>query len=112
MVYLLFFIYLANPKLGELLCFKGKDPKPLNLAIKVSTKYSSLGVFLLNDETGIIVQALENEHNKNSEEINKAIFRKWLQGMGALPVSWSTLIDVLRKIGLGTLADDIEGGLM
>ena len=74
--------------------------------------YSNLGVFLLNDKTGTIVQALENEHNKNAEKINMAIFSQWLQGKGAQPVAWSTLIDVLRKIGLGTVAEDVEGGMM
>ena len=111
MVYLLFFVSLAKPKLGELLSFKGKE-KTFNLAIQVAAGYSNLGVFLLNDETGAIVQALENEHNKNAEKINTAIFREWLQGKGAQPVAWSTLIDVLRKIGLGALAGDIEGGPM
>ena len=75
-------------------------------------KYSKLGILLLKDDTGAIVEALERQHLLNVEEINMAIFRKWLQGTGAQPVAWSTLIDVLRKIGLGTLADDIEGGLM
>ena len=82
------------------------------MAELVGTKYSKLGIFLLNDDTGAIVEALERQHLLNVEEINTAIFRKWLQGMGAQPSAWSTLIDVLRKIGLGTLADDIEGGLM
>ena len=95
----------------ELLSFKGKE-KTFNVAELVGTKYSKLGIFLLKDETGAIVKALKQEHLQNSEEINMAIFRDWLQGKGAQPVAWSTLIDVLRKIGLGTLADDIEGGLM
>ena len=110
-VYLLFFVSLAKPKLRELLSFKGKR-KTFNLAIEVAAGYSNLGAFLLNDETGALVQSLENENNKNAEKINMAIFREWLQGKGAQPVSWSTLIDVLRTIGLCTLADDIEGGLM
>ena len=107
----LLFISLAKPKLRELLSFKGTE-KTFNLAIEVAAGYSNLGVFLLNDETGAIVQALENEHNKNAEKINMAIFSQWLQGKGTQPVSWSTLIDVLRKIGLGTLAGDNEGGMM
>ena len=111
MLYLLFFISIAKPKLRELLCFKGKE-NAFNLAIQVAAGYSGLGVFLLNDKTGAIVQALENEHNKNAEKINTAIFSEWLQGKGAQPVAWSTLIDVFREIRLCTLADDIESGLM
>ena len=95
----------------KLLSFKVKE-KTFNVAECVGAKFSELGIFLLNDETGAIVEALENECNKNAVKINMAIFRKWLQGKGAQPVSWSTLIDVLRKIGLCILADDIEGGLI
>ena len=97
--------------MGELLSFKGKE-KAFNVAEHVGKKYFTLGVFLLDDKTGGIVQALENEHLRNAEAINMAIFMKWLQGKGALPVTWSALIDVLRNIDLCTLADDIKGGLM
>ena len=81
------------------------------MAALVGTSYSKMGAFLLKDETGAVVQALEREHMKDAETINMAIFSRWLQGKGAQPVAWSTLIGVLRKIGLCVLADDIEGGL-
>ena len=82
------------------------------MAALVGTAYSKMGVFLLKDETtGAVVQALEHEHMRDAEKINMAIFSRWLQGKGAQPVAWSTLIGVLRKIGLCVLADDIEGGL-
>ena len=105
------YLSLEQPNLKELLSFEGKQ-KTFNVAECVGTKYSKLGIFLLNDDTGAIVEALERQYSLNSEEINVAIFRKWLQGKGAQPVAWSTLIDLLREIGLCTLADDIEGGLM
>ena len=82
------------------------------MAAQVGTAYSKMGVFLLKDQTGAVVQALENEHMRDAEKISMAIFSRWLQGKGAQPVAWSTLIGVLRKIGLCALADDIEGGLM
>ena len=81
------------------------------MAALVGTAYSKMGVFLLKDDTGAVAQALELELMKDAEKINMAIFSRWLQGKGAQPVAWSTLIDVLRKIGLCVLADDIESGL-
>ena len=81
------------------------------MAALVGTAYSKMGVFLLKDDTGAVVQALELEHMKDAEKINMAIFSRWLQGKGAQPVAWSTLIGVLRKIGLCVLAGDIESGL-
>ena len=91
----------------ELLSFSAKAKK-LNIAVQVGAKYSNFGIFLLEDDTGAIVSALEIEHLKNVERINGAILQKWLQGNGAKPVTWSTLVTVLRSIEMDELANDIE----
>ena len=72
--------------------------RKVNVAVEVGIKYSNFGIFLLNDANGVVVQALEKEHQRNAESINMAILQRWLQGMGVKPVTWSTLVDVLRKI--------------
>ena len=92
----------------ELLSFSAEK---LNIAIKVGVDYVKFGIFLLNDSNGVIVNALEIEHRGNAEHINMAILQRWLQGKGINPVTWSTLIGVLRKIGHRVLADDIDKGL-
>ena len=81
----------------ELLSFSAEK---LNIAVKVGVEYLKFGIFLLNDANGDIVKALEIEHLKNAERINMGILQRWLHGKGTKPVTWSTLIDVLRKIGL------------
>ena len=98
------------PTLEQLLHFTGKT-RTFNVAALVGTAYPKMGVFLLKDDTGAVVQALELEHMRDAEKINMAIFSRWLQGNGAQPVAWSTLIGVLGKIGLCVLAGDIESGL-
>ena len=35
------------------------------------------------------------------------VLQEWIAGRGKFPVSWDTLIEVLRDVDLGTLADDI-----
>ena len=72
--------------------------KKVNVAVEVGVRYPMFGIFLLNDANGAIVQALEMEHHWNAERINLAILVQWLQGRGVKPVTWSTLVDVLRKI--------------
>ena len=81
----------------ELLSFSAKK---LNIAIKVGVSYLKFGIFLLNDTNGDIVKALEMEHRGNAEQINMAILQQWLQGKGVKPVTWSTLVSVLRNIGM------------
>ena len=81
----------------ELLSFSSYK---LNMAVQVGAKYDKFGVFLLEDTNGAIVEALEVEHMKNAERINMAILKKWLQGKGVKSVTWSTLVSVLKNIGM------------
>ena len=43
-----------------------------------------------------------------AKEINLEILQKWTEGNGKKPVAWETLVNVLCKIGLTTLADEIK----
>ena len=92
------------PSMPELLRFSAQK---LNIAVEVGTKYLQFGIFLLDDKNGAIVYALEKEYMKNSEEINMAILQKWLQGRVSKPVTWSTLVTVLRSIEMDDLASEI-----
>ena len=44
----------------------------------------------------------------DSNEINIEIIEEWIAGKGKHPVTWKTLIKVLRDIELSTLAEEIE----
>ena len=81
----------------ELLSFPSSK---LNITVQVGVKYDKFGAFLLEDTNAAIVEALEVEHTKNAERINMAILKKWLQGKGVKPVTWSTLVSVLKNIGM------------
>ena len=50
------------------------------------------------------------QSREDAEQINLEILRQWIGGKGK-PLSWDTLIDVLKKIGLNTLARDIQDSL-
>ena len=56
------------------------------------------------------MEAIVREHRENAARINLEILRLWIGGKGK-PLSWNTLINVLKDIGLGTLASDIKDGL-
>ncbi len=82
----------------------------INIPQKISTSFRRFGVFLLDDDTGSRVEALIHHHREDAEAINMAILREWLQGRGRQPVTWETLVDVLRDSNLNTLANDITAG--
>ena len=50
---------------------------------------------------------MASKHQNVAKQINIEILQEWLEGSGKKPVSWATLVEVLRDIGLFTLADEI-----
>ena len=76
-----------------------------------SSKYFDIGVFLLNDDNADIVKQLETEHQRNADSIMKEVFIKWIKGTGKKPTNWNTLIEVLRRAELVTLADELQDAM-
>ena len=74
---------------------------------QIRIHYWELGVFLLNDDTGAVTQAIINWYHEDAAKINREILQRWIQGQG-MPVEWATLIEVLKDIGLTELAREIE----
>ena len=87
------------PTLPELVC--------LEIPQHVGPRYLEFGVLLLNDDTGSHVRSLESECLRDSKRIVVKILEGWLKGEG-VPVTWKSLIEVLRHIKLSVLADQIE----
>jgi len=96
------------PKLLNLLVKSGSY---INIPQKIGIKYFQFGVLLLNDEKGDVVSAITSQYRGDAEQINLEILRLWIGGKGK-PLSWDTLIDVLKAIGLTDLAGDIEASLL
>ena len=65
------------------------------------------GVLLLEDPDGMRIRNMEKKHQRNAEEINMEILEEWLEGRGKRPVTWDTLVHILRYIKLSTLASEI-----
>ena len=80
----------------------------INIAEKISTKYHDFGLLLLDDRNGTRVSNMELKYRQDAERINKEILREWATGIGKKPVSWETLTEVLRDVGLCVLASEIK----
>ena len=70
-----------------------------------------LGTLLLNDDTGAKTAAIVDIRQRNASKINYQILQQWIQGGGRQPVTWNTLVGVLRSIKLSELANTIENVL-
>lgn len=98
----------STPTLGELISFTTADGRKVNLVEQIGTAYTTVGVFLLQDDTGQVVSAIESECHHNAANINRQVLQRWLTGAGKKPVTWATLVAVLRDVNLNALADIIE----
>ena len=76
--------------------------------MEIATKYVKFGTFLLDDRNGSRVKIIAHKHHYDAEQINTEILQEWLTGRGKQPVTWATLVKVLRDIELSDLAGDIE----
>ena len=93
----------------ELTAFPTRSHGKINIPEQIGVKYKEFGVQLLKDSTGSRVSNMVHKLHHDPEAINTQILEDWLQnGDGKKPVSWRTLVEVLRAIKLGTLANDIE----
>ena len=99
------------PTLRELTTFPTRSHGKVNIPEQIGVKYKQFGVQLLEDSTGARVSNMVDKHQGDPERINTEILQEWLQNKhGERPVSWRTLVEVLRDIKLGELARDIEEG--
>ena len=87
--------------------FQGTE-RIINFFKEIGANYLTFGKLLLNDNTGAIVDSIAHNHADNLEQINADIFEQWIAGRGKHPITWKTLIEVLRDVGLIILAGEIE----
>jgi len=83
----------------ELVRFRGKA-KRINIPQEIGTNYYQFGILLLEDKTGTRVRSIEYRYRENSEQINTEILEQWINGKGKQPVTWGTLVEVLRDVEL------------
>ena len=96
-----------TPNLQELLKFTRTDGRVISIPVEIGVKYFEFGIFLLDDRNGSRVKSIASRHQNAATQINIEILQEWLEGSGKKPVSWATLVNVLRDIQLSTLADEI-----
>ena len=90
-----------------MIMFPGRSGE-IDISEQIGTNYKRFGILLLADLNGVQVNAIERKRHEVAKEINLEILQKWTEGNGKKPVAWETLVNVLCKIGLTTLADEIK----
>ena len=81
----------------------------LRIINEIGVHYEQLGTLLLRDKSGKLMEIIDEDEQKVSKKIMR-VFREWLEGRGLKP-TWGTLLQVLKKMKLDTLAENIACGL-
>ena len=95
------------PTLPTLLKFPCKG-RFIDIISEIGAKHKKFGILLLNNRTGARITAIAQKHTDDAEQINIEVLQEWLQGKGKKPVTWHTLIEVVKDTGLSELAKDIS----
>ena len=99
----------ARPTMDEIRRFRKTDGRVIDLVTEIGTDYKKIGRILLESDRK--VANIETSKQGHVENIVDEILREWLKGSGRTPVTWETLVTVLRESGLVVLADDINDSL-
>ena len=96
------------PTLFEIVTMKGTDGNSLNIILTIAAAdYMTFGIYLLQDENGVMVDFIERNHRQyGSESVTYGIFKKWLTSE-APTCTYQHLIECLRQSELGALAEEI-----
>ena len=94
----------------QLLHFRGKD-ESINIAESIGDQWEMVGISLLDDESGAILDAISEQHRHEVKRINIEILRRWIRGEGISDRTWRGLFHVLRVHKLEELAKKLEEAL-
>ena len=54
------------------------------------------------------IQRIDTDNSKSCIDACRTVFIEWLKGKGRMPITWETLINVLKEAGFSEIASDLE----
>ena len=79
----------------------------LNIPEDVGDSFRKFGTVLLNDESGALMDAIENDCNGRAHRITLKVLQEWMLGKGER-ITWTVLVKTLNDCKLTTLASKIQ----
>ena len=92
--------------MGDLIKLSTAEGRSIRILERSAEKYRDIGTFLLNDDTGAVVKAIQETALGNPVEAVRKIYERWL-GEDE-DHSWKKLAKCFRDVQLNSLARDIE----
>ena len=88
----------------------GAQGMSINIAEAIGDKWRVVGIALLDDKRGTVVEGIADQFRGKAENINLEVLQRWMQGKGIPDRTWRGLLSVLRVHFVG-LAKSVEEAL-
>ena len=97
-----------KPRLAALMKLKG-NKEEVSVIKSVAPEWKQLGISMDFDETGEFLELVaSNDTLKTPIDRCQKMFQHWLNGNGVEPMTWNTLIELLRDNSKANIAEKIE----
>ena len=97
-----------RPTMEQLIELKRTDGgSPVRIKERISRDIYDLGIILLHDDYGKIMEAIVGYSNGRLKSVIDEVFTRWLNTQGSQAATWKVLVVALKQVPLNTLADDI-----
>ena len=87
----------------------GEELVPCLVLVRIHQPVSGVQV-ILGEHLSVnstLLELARMQYKDNMKECCKRVFGFWLNGAGKRPITWSTVLDALRAVGLVPLADSV-----
>ena len=102
----------SRPRLVQLKMMKTPDGTKIEIIKTVAPKWMDIGDLLDFDAKGDTMNNIAASKGRNEvESCCRCMFQHWLDGNGVQPVSWATLLEILKDCHFNTLATEVNGFL-
>ena len=92
--------------MGDLIKLTISKGQVIRILERSADKYRDIGIVLLNDDTGVVVEAIREAAQDNPVVAVRKIYERWLGE--DKDHSWKKLAKCFRDVQLNSLARDIE----
>ena len=95
-----------RPTFAQLVHMDLHSGRALRILDNIASHWEEIGICLQIDEATL--RMITAETRGDVMDCCGEMMRQWLQGSGRQPVTWATLIEVLREADFNVLAHDLE----
>ena len=106
----------TQPTLQQLTYMVTPSGKEVRIIENIAAMWKTVGILFNFDRTGYTIDLIDVHHDIEhyighpSKPIACCtnMMKLWLRGRGRKPISWATLVEVLRNTRFNTLANEVE----